>query len=284
MNDTAAEARYEIVVEDMGCPRPDGSVMLIRVARPKGRGPFPAVIDVHGGAWVLHDRNHNARIDDALAADGIVVASPEFRKPPEGVYPVSIADIHLGIRWLKARAAALGSRPDLVGGMGTSSGGHQLMLSALRPADPHYGALALREAPMLDATLRFAISCWGVVDPLARFRMVQQRQVKDLLDAHAAYWPDEAAMEEGNPQLILERRAFTSLPPLLIVQGTKDDNLTDDMADRFAAAYRSAGGDATLRTFEGQQHAFIIREPDSSHSKEALRLIADFITAQAGAL
>ena len=284
MNDIAAGARYEIVVEEMECPRPDGAAMAVRVARPKGKGPFPAIVDIHGGAWVLHDRHRNAVIDDFLAANGIVVAALEFRKPPEGVYPVAIADIHLGIRWLKAKAAALGSRPDLVGGLGSSSGGHQLMLAALRPADLRYGALELREAPAMDATLRFAISCWGVVDPLARFRMVQQRQVKDLLDAHAAYWPDEAAMEEGNPQLILERRAFTSLPPLLIVQGTKDDNLTDDMADRFAAAYRSAGGDATLRTFEGQQHAFIIREPDSSHSKEALRLIADFITAQAGAL
>ena len=193
MNDVAAETRCEIIVEEMECPRPDGAAMAVRVARPKEKGPFPAVVDVHGGAWVAHDRHRNAVIDDFLAANGIVVAALEFRKPPEGAYPISIADIHLGIRWLKAKAVALGSRPDLVGGMGTSSGGHQLMLSALRPADPRYGALALREAPMMDATLRFAISCWGVVDPLARFRMVQQRQAKDLLDAHAAYWSDEAA-------------------------------------------------------------------------------------------
>ncbi len=40
-------------------------------------------------------------------------------------------------------------------------------------------------------------------------------------------------------------------PPLLIVQGTNDDNLTPDMADRFADADRSAGGEVTLRKFEG---------------------------------
>src|SRR4029079_1438039 len=97
-------------------------------------------------------------------------ASPEFRKPPEGIYPVSIADNHLAIRWLKANAEKLGSRADLVGGMGTSSGGHQLMLCALCPDEPRYAALALREAPSVDATLRFAIACWAVLDPLGRYR------------------------------------------------------------------------------------------------------------------
>ena len=80
-----------------------GSVMLVRIARPKARGAFPAVVDVHGGAWILNDRNQNATFDDALATRGIVVAAPEFRKPPEGAYPVSIADI-------RRAEAAIGSR------------------------------------------------------------------------------------------------------------------------------------------------------------------------------
>ena len=188
--------------------------MALRIARPKGVGPFPAAIDIHGGGWVLHDRHRNAYIDDTLAAAGIVVAAPEFRMPPEGVYPVSIADNHLAIRWLKQNAAAFGGRPDLVGAIGTSSGGHQLMLCALRPDDARYGALALPGAAH-DATLRFAVACWSVFDPLARYRMVREKQVKHLLDAHAKYWKDEAEMAEGNPQLILERGAFTALLPLL---------------------------------------------------------------------
>src|ERR1041384_7381606 len=131
------EARYDVIVEERECPRPDGSTMALRIARPKGQGkedrPFPAAIDIHGGGWVLHDRHRNAYIDDSLAAAGIVVAAPEFRMPPEGVYPVSIADNHLAIRWLKQNAAAFGSRPDLVGAIGTSSGGHQPLVSRRRP-------------------------------------------------------------------------------------------------------------------------------------------------------
>ena len=280
MQDAIREARYDVIVEERECPRPDGSTMALRIARPKGEGPFPAAIDIHGGGWVLHDRHRNAYIDDTLAAAGIVVAAPEFRMPPQGVYPVSIADNHLAIRWLKANAAVLGSRPDLVGAIGTSSGGHQLMLCALCPDDPRYSALALPGAPH-DATLAFAVACWSVFDPLARYAMVRERGVTHLLAAHAAYWADEAAMAEGNPQLIVERDAFTALPPLLVIQGTRDDNLTDDMADRFVAAYRAAGGDATLKTYDGKPHAFVILEPGTPESEDAIATMARFIRARA---
>src|SRR4051794_36507512 len=72
------EARYDVIVEERECPRPEGSTMALRVARPKGEGLFPAAIDIHGGGWVVHDRHRNATIDDTLAAAGIVVAAPEF--------------------------------------------------------------------------------------------------------------------------------------------------------------------------------------------------------------
>jgi acetyl esterase len=282
MQPITAAATYEIVVQDWECLRPDGSTMLVRVSRPQAPGPFPAIIDIHGGGWVMGDRKQNALIDDALAASGIVVAAPEFRMPPEGVYPTSIADVHLSIRWLKANAALMGSRPDLVGGLGTSSGGHQLLLCLLRPSDPRYGAQKMPRLEPFDATLAYAVLGWPVADPLRRFGMAKERQNKNLLDAHAAFWPDEAAMAEGNPQLMLERGEHETLPPLLVLQGTNDDNLPADMAARLVAAYRNAGGDATLHEFPGQPHTFVTRHPDAEASKQALALMAEFIHGHAG--
>jgi len=95
MQTPAEGPTYKIVVRDLQCPRPDGSVMLVRVASPQGDGPFPAIVDIHGGGWVMGDRNQNAVIDDYLAANGIVVAAPEFRMPPTGAYPVSITDVRM---------------------------------------------------------------------------------------------------------------------------------------------------------------------------------------------
>ena len=205
----------------------------------------------------------------------------DFRMPPEAQYPASIQDINLAVRWLKAQGRGFGVEPDRVGGVGTSSGGHQIMLSALRPRDPCYAALPLEVASPVDASLAFIVVCWSIVDPLARYRMVREKRIDRLIQAHHAYWPSEAAMAEGNPQLILERGEATDLPPALMLQGTNDDNVTPDMADRFAAAYRKAGGRIDLTKFEGEPHAFIGKDPGSPASRRALDLITAFVRREA---
>ncbi len=276
-----ATRAYEVKAEDIEYQRQGGKPLLARLYRPAGAGPFPALAEAHGGAWTGGDRLNNATIASELARAGTIVLSLDFRMPPEARYPVSIADINLGIRWLKAHATALGSRPELVGGLATSSGAHQLMLSALRPADPRYAALALAGASAVDARLAFAVLGWPVLDPLARYRMAQEKGIARFLAAHEAYFPDEAAMREGNPQLILERGEKVERPPLLILQGTADDNLPPDMADRFAAAYRRAGGAVELHKFEGQPHMFVTKDPTSEASQRALALMKAFIRRQA---
>src|SRR5581483_2444861 len=148
-NDVAIDARHEIETSDLEY-RPG---LQARLYRPNGAGPFPALVEVHGGAWASGDRLNNAAIAEALAKSGIVVLSVDFRMPPAHRYPESIQDIHYATRWLKAHAGEFGSRRDLVGGLGTSSGAHQLLLSVLKPHDPRYAALPLAEAPGEDASL-----------------------------------------------------------------------------------------------------------------------------------
>ncbi len=282
-NEVAIPARFEIDVRDVEYQRHAGAPLLARLYQPKGDGPFPALIDIHGGAWAAGDRLNNAPLDEALAKSGIVVLAIDFRMPPQFRYPHSIADVNLATRWLKTHAAEFGSRRELVGGLGTSSGGHQLLLSALQPAAPDFAALPLAEAPQEDARLPYLVLCWPISDPLARYRMVREKGNTRLVESHDAYWHSEAEMEAGNPQLILERgEAALPLPPAIVVQGTGDDNVTPDMADRFAAAYRSRGGQLALHKFDGQPHTFIVRDPASEASRRATELVRDFVLAQAG--
>src|SRR5437667_1717106 len=265
MAEVAIPARFEVETRDIEYRRADGAPLLARLYRPKGAGnstgPFPAVVDVHGGAWASGDRLNNAPLDEALAKSGIIVLAIDFRMPPRFRYPASIADVNLATRWLKAHAGEFGSRHDLVGGLGTSSGAHQLLLSALRPADPRYAALSLAEAPGEDAGLPYLVLCWPISNPLARYQMVRERRNTRLVESHDAYWSSEAEMAEGNPQAILDRGEAGALPPAILVQGLADDNVTPDMADRFAAAYRARGGKIELHKFEGQPHTFIMRDP-----------------------
>src|SRR5947207_1095201 len=168
-------------------------------------GPFPAVVQVHGGAGTSKDRTDNDFISRAFAESGILVASLDFRMPPEAPYPASLADINLGIRWLKARARTYGSRPDWVGVFGTSSGGHQALLAAMRPDNPDYAALPLPEAPQIDARVAFVVSGWGVLDPLLRYHLAKKAGNAELVENHHAFWRDEATMSEGSPPAILDR-------------------------------------------------------------------------------
>src|SRR5690606_6233965 len=140
-----------------------------------------------------------------LCAAGIVVLSLDFRNAPEAPYPASLQDINYGIRWLKAHAREFGSTAGRVGAYGWSSGGHQILLVAIRPDDPRYCALPLAEAPDMDAKLAFVISGWGVLYPLERYKLAKERGKTDMVKSHDTFFGDEATQIEATPGLVIDR-------------------------------------------------------------------------------
>jgi len=271
---------YDVIAEDIEYGNVDNTPLIARLYRPRGVTGFASMVNVHGGAWVANDRLQMAVINQAIAASGTAVLALDFRMPPVAIYPASIADINLGIRWLKANIARWGGDGRRVGGIAGSSGGHQLWLNVFRPSDPRYAALKLAGADDVDASLDFVVVCWPISDPVARYKMARETGNERLVKNHDAYFPTEAAMAEANPQTILERGEAKNLPPALLIQGTADNNVTPDMPDRFVAAYTRAGGKITLRKFEGEPHTFIVLNPTSPASVEAIGLIVDFVRAQ----
>ena len=105
---------YEFTTEDVEYLRHGDKPLIARLYRPKGDGPFPAVIDLHGGAWNSGDLTGTQGLDQTLAKNGFVVASLNFRHAADG-YPNTLIDINYAIRWLKARARDLKVRPDQIG-------------------------------------------------------------------------------------------------------------------------------------------------------------------------
>jgi acetyl esterase/lipase len=281
---TATLARYEIAIEDVEYGRHDGEPLLARLYRPRSAGPFPLVVDVHGGAWCYKDRTSDAPIAEPLARSGVVVVSLDFRMPPRAGYPASLQDIHFALRWCKAHARELGTRAESTGILGVSSGGHQAMLLALRPNDPRYGALALPGHPV-DAAVRAVVLCWPVIDPLGRYRYAQEQrngplaqQAENWLQCHERYWTGgEAQMAEGNPVRLLERGEKTPLPPVLYLQGTADIAHPAAHRERFIASYRQAGGRVELHLFEGVGEAFITNAPATPAARSAIERIVEFV-------
>jgi acetyl esterase/lipase len=256
-------------------PGGDLTATLYRPAGPVAA----AVVDVHGGAWTMGTRAMNAAIARFLAGRGIAVLALDFRMPPAAGYPETVTDVTAGIRWLKAHAAEIGTDVRGVGLFGASSGGHLALLAALRPFDPRYAGTPEPGEP--DGTVPFLALCWPVSDPLARFRMARETGLERLVEAHHAFWPSEAAMEEGSPFHIVSRGDAQRLPELCVIVGAEDENLTPDMQPRLCDAYRARGGVAELTTYPGEMHSFIGKDPASDASRDALERIATFVLRQA---
>ena len=280
--ETRPETHQGVRIEDVEYQRQGGRALLARLYRPVGTGPYPAVVQVHGGAWVNKDRTDNDFIAQALAESGILVASLDFRMPPEAPYPGSLADINLGIRWLKARARLYGSRPDWVGSMGTSSGGHQVLLAAMRPDDPRYAALPLPEAPQVDAGVAFVISGWGVLDPLLRYHLAKKAGNAELVENHHAFWGDEATMSEGSPPAILDRGDKVALPPALAFGGDADEWVPLETMQRLVNGWRHAGGDIELQIYPGANHGFMTGKPNAPYAGQAIDRMKAFIRKHTG--
>jgi acetyl esterase/lipase len=280
----------EFTVDDVEYLRHGGNPLLLRLFTPKGAGPFPLLIDVHGGAWCNQDRTGDTMFNEALAKSGVVVAALDFRMPPVAGYPASLADINYATRWLKARAREINVRADRVGMIGVSSGGHQAMLAAMRPRDGRYAAMALPGSPAVDATVAAVVMVWPVIDPLRRFHHAKRlqaaggkypEQIDRVIPLHTKYWGTEEAMEEGNPVGILERGEDVQMPPVLYVQGGNDVVHPRPDLERFVAQYRKRGGEVELALYEGEGEGFL-RSPQSKAAPLAMRRIIDFVHARLG--
>jgi len=250
---------YAFTTEDIEYIRHGDTPYMMKLYRPTGDGPFPMVVDLHGGAWSSGDLADCDARDRVLAANGLIVAAINFRHAGDG-YPTSLADISYAIRWLKANAKRFNGRADKVGASGTSSGGHLAMLGAMRPHDPRYAAIPLPAgSPNVDATVQAIVMQWPVINPLSRYRHARRLRdsanppawVGNIPERQELYWKNEAAMAEGNPILMMEKGEKVITPPTLWIQGQPDQ--THDYRDpespvelneplRFSLDYRAAGG------------------------------------------
>ena len=271
-------------VEDVFYQNGDGGQLLARLYRPwanssNGSHLNPAVVSVHGGRWCDDSRLTNEVIDRHLASNGVFVMAVDFRMPPQVKFPHPVSDINYAIRWLKKYAQTFGVDVKKIGGIGTSSGGHQLLLNALRPKDDLYASQPLDSDAYADASLAFVIACWPVSDPLERYRYVLEKKMQLHIECHHAYWRDEVEMGQGSPQRILDENDMSHLPPLLLIQGTDDTVLSPGMTKKFATSYEAAGGRVTLREFQGQPHTFITKFPLHEDSDRAQRAISAFASS-----
>ena len=131
-----------------------------------------AVVMVHGGAWTSNDRLSAGVLCRHLASSGFTVFSLDFRDGRDGKHPCAVQDITGGVRYVRARAATFEVDPDRISLIGSSSGGHLVLLAAIQPdIDAHRGTpiCADVDARSVSAQVCCVVALWPVSDPLFRY-------------------------------------------------------------------------------------------------------------------
>jgi acetyl esterase/lipase len=266
-------AKFDITVREVELRRNGaGRMLMARIYQPNGTGPFPTVLDLHGGAWNAKDRRAEEPMDRAIAASGVLVVAIDLTLAPEAPYPASVQDANYGVRWLKAKAASWNGDSSRIGVYGSSSGGHVAELLAMRPRDPRYNAIPLAESPSVDATVAYVAMRSPISDPYARFQNAEKLKRAAMIQNHVNYFKPWETIHESNPQEILERREPIMKVPLLVMQGELDDNMLPAVQARFVAAYKAAGGECQYQVFEGCEHEWVAKPgPQTDRAREMVK-------------
>lgn len=219
---------------------------------PEGGGPRPAVIQVHGGGWIMGSRaQQGIPLLNHLAANGWVGFNVDYRLSPRNPYPAHVVDVKRAIAWVRANAAELGVDPDLICITGGSAGGHLSALAALTAGDAGLQP-GFEEA---DTSVAAAVPFYGVYDfsdPGMQHpgiggwlleRVVMQRERER----------DPETFRAASPT----HRVHSGAPPFLVFHGDADTLVRVDEAREFVAALEAVSENPVLYAeLPGAEHAF----------------------------
>jgi acetyl esterase/lipase len=269
-------ARFDLAVSEVELRRNGaGRMLMARIYQPKGAGPFPTVLDLHGGAWNRKDRLAEEPMDRALASSGLLVVAVDMTVAPEAPYPACVQDANYAVRWLKVNAATWNGDAARIGVYASSSGGHVAELLAMRPRDPRYNAIPFAAAPNIDATVSYVAMRSPISDTFARYQNAERRGNESMVKNNKVFFNPWETIHEANPQEILEREEKVTLVPFLIMQGALDDNVLPEVQEKFAETYRAAGGDCDYRLFENSVHQWVAKP--GPQTDKAVEVVKEFI-------
>ena len=227
---------------------------------PEGDGPFPVVISVHGGGFMMGDKADAMGTTgfDQLLAEGYAVAAVNYRLSSEAKFPAAIEDVKAATRWLRANAASYNLDPDHFGAWGASAGGNLVaLLGTSCGADDIEGA-DLGNADQ-SSCLQAVVDWFGPTDFLqmdTQFAGTSCPQTHDAADSPESQYL--GAPVQDVPQLAAQANPITYItaeaPAFLIQHGTADCNVPPQQSQLLYDALTAAGVNATLNQIDGAGH------------------------------
>lgn len=252
-------------VEDRQIPGPHGT-LAVRIYHPEGAGPFPILVNFHGGGWVIGDLD----TADAFARDfcqraACIVISVDYRMAPEHLFPAAVDDCLAATRWAASEARALNGNGRLAVGGESAGGNLAAVVSQLaRDAGEPRIDLQLLLYPVTDADLNRA--------------SYQENGKGYLLERDTMQWfwdtycPD--AEQRLDPRASPIRATnLANLPPALVV--TAEFDPLRDEGEAYGRALAAAGNRVEIKRFDGLVHDFCATAQVFESSRTAFGWICD---------
>lgn len=223
--------------------------LQLNLALPKkGKGPFPAVVCIHGGGWRAGKRQDMDSMAELLARRGYVAAAVGYRLVPTARFPAQIEDCKAAVRWLRANAVKYHINPDRIGATGPSAGGHLSCL--LGVADKKDGLEGRGGNPEQSSRVQAVVSFFG------RTNFTKKTWTKELEEE--IFVPLIGASFQDKPELYkkISPIAYVSRtsPPFLLLHGAEDKLVPPRDAIDMAKKLRAAGVSAKAVIVEGKGH------------------------------
>jgi acetyl esterase/lipase len=266
-------AKFDVTVSEVEYRRTKaGRSLMARIYQPSGAGPFPTVLDLHGGAWNNKDRKAEEPMDRAIATSGVLVVAIDMTLAPEAPYPACVQDANYAVRWLKKKAGTWNGDTAKIGVYGSSSGGQVAELLAMRPHDARYNAIPLAEAPKIDASIAYVAMRSPISNTFARYQNAEDLKRDAMVTNNKTFFVPWETIHESNPQEILDRHEAITKVPFLIMQGALDDNVRPAVQEKFAQTYKAAGGFVQYQLFEGCEHEWVAMPgPQTDRAREMVK-------------
>ena len=262
-NSAVARAQGNILVQnDIEFANPDEQHLLLDMASPKGKGPFPAILCIHGGGFRAGDRHGYDGLIKKFAQRGSVAVTVEYRLAPKFQFPAAVHDSKAAVRWLRANSKKYRIDPNRIGVTGGSAGGHLAQFLGVTMGVPEFEGN--------EGNLKFSsnVSCvvnfYGPSDFTKSYgKSVDAAEVLPM-------WLG------GDVRTALHKHILSSplnwvtphSAPTLCIHGTKDNYVAYEQATWIVDRLKAAGVEAELLTLEGAGHGF--RSEDAARADEAM--------------
>ena len=223
----------------------------------------PAIMQIHGGSWIMGDKREQGwPLMSHLAANGWVCFNLNYRLSPGATFPDHLVDLKYGLAWIREHADEWGIDPSFIAVTGGSAGGHLAALMALTANDPGLQP-GFEEA---DTSVQAAVPIYGVYDFTSRlgenrlpfwYKRLESKIMKAFRDEEPEKFRRASPVEQIHP----------GAPPFFIVHGDRDTLAPVEEAREFASVLQSTSrAPVVYAELKGAQHAFdLFCSPRTSH-------------------